>query len=47
MKLGLVGVGKFSDDFVRLFNIHPDIDEVVLADLDEERVKTSMEKHGR
>ena len=46
MKLGLVGVGKFSDDFVRLFNIHPDIDEVVLADLDQDRIKTSMEKHG-
>lgn len=46
MKLGLAGVGKFSDDFIRLFNIHPDIDEVVLADLDDNRIKTSMKKHG-
>ena len=46
MKIGVVGVGKFSDDFIRLFNIHPDVEEVVLADLDEERVKTSMEKHN-
>ena len=46
MKIGVVGVGNISDDFIRLFNIHPDVEEVVLADLDEERVKTSMEKHN-
>lgn len=46
MKIGLVGVGKFSDDFIRLFNIHPDVEEIVIADLVEERVKESMAKHG-
>ena len=46
MKLGLVGVGKFSDDFIRLFNIHPDIDEVVLADLDKSRIEASVKKHN-
>ena len=45
MKIGIVGLGYFSDDFVRLFNIHPDVEEVVVADLDEKRVKASMEKH--
>ena len=45
MKIGIVGLGFFSDDFVRLFNLHPDVDEVVVADLDPERVKISMEKH--
>ena len=28
MKIGIVGLGKFSDDFVRLFKIHPDVEEV-------------------
>ena len=46
MKIGIVGLGKFSDDFVRLFKIHPDVEEVVVADLDEERVKYSMNKHN-
>lgn len=45
MKIGIVGLGFFSDDFVRLFNIHPDVEEVVVADLDAERVKESMKKH--
>lgn len=45
MKIGIVGLGFFSDDFVRLFNLHPDVDEVAVADLDEKRVKESMEKH--
>ena len=31
MKIGIVGLGYFSDDFVRLFNIHPDVEEVVVA----------------
>lgn len=46
MKIGIVGVGQFSDDFIRLFNLHPDVEEVVIADLVEDRVKESMEKHG-
>ena len=46
IKIGIVGLGKFSDDFVRLFNIHPDVDEVVVAELVEERIKQSKEKHG-
>ena len=46
IKIGLVGLGKFSDDFVRLFNIHPDVDEVVVADLDEEKIEYSKKKHG-
>ena len=32
-KIGIVGYGDFSRDFVRLFCLHPDVDEVVVADL--------------
>ncbi|UKI38464.1 MAG: hypothetical protein L6V93_11420 [Clostridiales bacterium] len=36
MKIGIVGLGYFFPMiFVRLFNIHPDVEEVVVADLDE------------
>jgi len=46
IKIGLVGLGAFSDDFVGLFKMHPDVDEVVIADLDENRVRQSMQRHG-
>lgn len=46
MKIGIVGLGAFSDDFVKLFNMHPDVDEVVVADLDKKRVETSMKRHN-
>ena len=46
IKIGLVGLGAFSDDFVGLFKKHPDVDEVVIADLDENRVRQSMQHHG-
>lgn len=38
MKIGMVGLGQFYNDFVRLFNLHPDVEEVVVADLYAERV---------
>ena len=46
MKIGIVGLGAFSDDFIRLFKVHPDVEEVVVADLNHEAVAKSMEKHG-
>ena len=46
MRIGIVGLGQFSDDFVRLFNLHPDVEEVVVADLDAERVERTLKKHN-
>jgi len=46
MKVGIVGAGAFSDDFIRLFNMHPDVEEVVIADLNAERVRKCMERHN-
>ena len=46
IRIGVVGVGNFSDDFIRLFLLHPDVEKVALADLDAERLKTSGEKYG-
>lgn len=46
IKIGIVGLGNFSDDFIRLFRLHPGVDDIVLCDLVPERVKKSLEKHG-
>ena len=37
VKIGIVGSGFFSRDFVRLFDLHPDVDEICVAELVEER----------
>lgn len=46
IKIGVVGCGAFSADFIRLFNNHPDVDEVAVADVFEERAKSTAEKFG-
>lgn len=46
IKIGVVGAGSFSDDFIRLFKIHPDVEEVAIADLDVEKRNKSVEKHN-
>lgn len=37
IKIGIVGAGQFSQCFVKLFQAHPYVDEVVLAELHEDR----------
>lgn len=46
MKIGIVGLGLFSDDFVHLFKMHPLVDEVVVAETVKERLEASMKKHN-
>ena len=46
IKIGVVGCGAFSADFIRLFNYHPDVDEVAVADVFEERARGTAEKFG-
>ena len=47
-KIGICGVSHFGSRFVPLFRAHPDIDEVVIADLDPDRVaKAVRENHLR
>ncbi len=45
IKIGIVGTGYFADDFIRLFKLHPGVDEVVLCDIVPERVHEMMEKY--
>jgi len=44
MKVGIVGVGAFAQHFIPLFKVHPLIDEVILCDLDSEKLEDSMKK---
>ena len=46
IRLGIVGVGAFAQGFIPLFNAHPDVDQVVLCDLDAEKRQSNAEKHG-
>ena len=45
LRIGIVGLGYFSDDFIKLFKMHPDVEEVAVCDLLPERVEASMAKH--
>lgn len=45
-RMGIVGAGNFSDDFIRLFHEHPDVEELAIADLDDGRLTESGAKHG-
>ena len=41
----MCGVGSFADCFIPLFKHHPDVDDVVLCDLDAEKLTARCEKH--
>ena len=45
MKIGVVGFGFFSRDFVNLFCHHPDIEEVYVADTMPERVQQAKDMY--
>ena len=46
IRIGVVGAGAFSGDFIRLFKLHPDVEEVALADLDAEKLQQKAELYG-
>jgi predicted dehydrogenase len=45
IKVGMVGVGSFAQCFIPLFKAHPLVDEVILCDLDAEKLKSNCEKY--
>ena len=45
-RIGICGVSKFGRKFVALFAAHPDVDEVVLADVRTERLREVAKQHG-
>ena len=46
IKIGIVGYGTFSRHFVELFKLHPDVDEVVVADLSEKYRNEAEKENG-
>lgn len=45
IKVGIVGVGKFAQNFIPLFKAHPLVEEVTLCDLDDRKLTENCEKH--
>lgn len=46
LKIGISGAGQFSRSFIPIFQAHPDVDEVVLADLAPERCAEFARRFG-
>ena len=44
-KIGICGLSGFGDCFVELFVAHPLVDEVILCDLDADRLAAAAKKH--
>jgi predicted dehydrogenase len=44
--VGMVGVGAFAQSFIPLFKAHPLVDEVVLCDIDAQKLARNAVKHG-
>jgi len=46
IRIGICGVGSFAESFIPLFKAHPDVENVVLCDLDAEKLAAKGEKFG-
>jgi predicted dehydrogenase len=46
IKIGVCGTGAFADNFIPLFKVHPQVAEVVLCDLDAEKLAAKSERFG-
>ena len=46
ISIGVVGAGEFADKFIPLFQAHPEVDEVRLAELVPERCAELAALHG-
>ncbi len=46
LRIGICGTGSFSNSFIPLFKAHPSVDQVVLSDLDDEKLREKSEKFG-
>ena len=46
IKVGMVGVGAFAQCFIPLFKAHPLVDQLVLCDLDAEKLRHNAEQYS-
>ena len=45
IKIGICGTGAFAQGFIPLFKHHPQVDKIILCDLDEKKLKENSRKH--
>ena len=46
IKVGICGTGSFADHFIPLFAAHPEVGQVVLCDLDAQKLERKSRQHG-
>lgn len=46
IRIGICGVGSFAGNFIPLFKAHPEVENVVLCDLDEAKLSAQCARHG-
>ncbi|MFD0715547.1 Gfo/Idh/MocA family protein [Paenibacillus sp. GCM10027626] len=46
MKVGIIGTGQFAPHFVPLFQVHPLVTEVVLCDIDPDKLARTAQRFG-
>ena len=46
IKTAMIGTGAFAQSFIPLFNAHPLVDELILCDLDADKLRHNVEKHN-
>ncbi|MDF1516010.1 MAG: Gfo/Idh/MocA family oxidoreductase, partial [Anaerolineae bacterium] len=46
IRIGICGTGSFADNFIPLFKAHPDVEHVILCDLDHEKLQAKCQKFG-
>ena len=46
VRVGICGAGAFADSFIPLFRAHPAVREVILCDLDAEKLRSKAERFG-
>ena len=46
IKIGMCGVGEFAKEFIPLFKAHPEVEKVILCDLDAEKLKSACDEFG-
>ena len=44
IRVGICGVGAFSESFIPLFRAHPGVEQVILCDLDAEKLRSKADK---
>ena len=46
LRIGICGTGAFANSFIPLFKAHPSVDQVILSDLDEEKLQEKSQRFG-